>query len=235
MSWAQKHAAAWEQFLLSRGYSAEDAKRLGGFFGAQDALETGDGTNRGARELNNFGGMRTANGYKKYDSTEAYMTDKLSMMQRKFGDALNAQSIDEFAQILGDPARAGKHQLYYVTDKVKYNPNNWAWRDAQTRHMYNYINGMRSKAGMQSINFGPYQLKQPQKLTPVEAKNPTLAANASRWTPNVSLQTPTLTQPKITLPEPTPKQEVPEINRARRNGLFQSMMQLAGLNDIFGL
>lgn len=69
------------------------------------------------------------------------------------------------------------------------------------------------------------------KLTPVEAKNPSV----SKWKPSVKLQTPALTQPTITLPEPTPKKEASEINRARRNGLFQSMMQLAGLDNMFGL
>lgn len=110
--------------------------------------------------------------------------------------------------------------------------------EAAVREMNKY-----GQNGLASLNAGIKNAKQIEalwnehqrnlqgKLTPVEAKNPSV----SKWKPSVKLQTPALTQPTITLPEPTPKQEVPEINRARRNGLFQSMMQLAGLDNMFGL
>jgi hypothetical protein len=91
------------------------------------------------------------------------MEDKWNMMNRRFKPALSAQSIDEYATILGNPDTAGKGYLYYVTDKAKYDPNSPQWKAAQTQHMHNYINGMRAWAGMGKAKFyTPKFVEEPQ-------------------------------------------------------------------------
>ena len=152
-NWRQKHQSQWYGFLKKKGLNDADASRLSGFFTVQDGLESAGGTSAAAREKNNYGGMQRSGKNVSYDSINDYMEDKWRMMSSKFKHALEAKSIDEFATTLGNPDLAGKNYLYYVTDKVKYDPKSNAWRNAQTKHMHNYINGMRTWAGMNTFKF----------------------------------------------------------------------------------
>lgn len=152
-SWKTSHQQRWFAFLKRKGLSDADAARLSGFFMAQDGLESAGGTSSAARQKNNYGGMQRNGKNISYPSVEAYMEDKWNMMNSKFRSALGARTIDEYATILGNPNTAGKGYLYYVTDQAKYDPNSPVWRAAQTKHMHNYINGMRSWAGQGSVKF----------------------------------------------------------------------------------
>ena len=152
-SWKEKHQNQWYSFLKEKGVSDADAQRLSGFFTAQDGLESAGGQSSAARQKNNFGGMQKGGKNISYDSVHDYMEDKWRMMNTRFKPALSAQSIDEYATILGNPDTAGKGYLYYVTDKVKYDPKSSDWRAAQTQHMNNYINGMRAWAGQPQRSF----------------------------------------------------------------------------------
>lgn len=152
-SWKTSHQQRWFAFLKRKGLSDADAARLSGFFMAQDGLESAGGTSSAARQKNNYGGMQRNGKNISYPSVEAYMEDKWNMMNSKFRSALGARTIDEYATILGNPDTAGKGYLYYVTDQAKYDPNSPVWKAAQTKHMHNYINGMRSWAGQGSVKF----------------------------------------------------------------------------------
>ncbi len=147
--WTQQHIAKWNAFLKSQGLSDEEAAKYSMWLGVQDSFETGYGQNRGAKELHNYGGMMNRKGYIKYDTDEAYMADKWKMLNNRFSDALKADSMDEYARILGDPSRVGKNYLYYVVDGVPLDQRNpsEAWKRAQTKHMNSYIAGMRRHAG----------------------------------------------------------------------------------------
>ena len=151
-NWRQKHQSQWYGFLKKKGLNDADASRLSGFFTVQDGLESAGGTSAAAREKNNYGGMQRS-GMECSGLELKRVEDKWRMMSSKFKHALGAKSIDEFATTLGNPELAGKNYLYYVTDKVKYDPKSNAWRNAQTKHMHNYINGMRTWAGMNTIKF----------------------------------------------------------------------------------
>ena len=169
-SWKEQHLKRWHDFLVKKGVEEGDAQRLAGFFTAQDGLESAGGQSSAARQKNNFGGMQRGGKNITYDSPEAYMEDKWSMMNRRFKPALSAQSIDEYATILGDPATAGKGYLYYVTDKAAYDPKSPEWIAAQTKHMQNYINGMRAWAGQGRRQFADVNI--PQSNTPVIRETP---------------------------------------------------------------
>jgi hypothetical protein len=161
-SWRNQHQGRWFSFLKRKGLNNSDALRLSGFFTAQDGLESAGGTSSAARQKNNFGGMQRNGKNISYPSAEAYMEDKWNMMNSKFKSALGARTIDEYATILGNPDTAGKGYLYYVTDQAKYDPKSPVWRAAQTKHMHNYINGMRSWAGQGTVKFndGNYSYNQ---------------------------------------------------------------------------
>ena len=143
-NWAQEHMGRWRDFLLKKGVNSSDASRLSEFFTAQDGLESAEGKSNAARTKNNYGGMQRGGKNISYNSINDYMEDKWKMMNNKFRPALAAKTVDEYATILGNPNTAGKGYLYYVTDKVKYNPKSEEWKAAQTQHMNNYINGMRA-------------------------------------------------------------------------------------------
>ena len=158
-SWISQHQNRWYNYLLNHGVGEQDAQRLSGFFAAQDALESAGGTSSAARTKNNFGGMQKGGKNIYYASPEAYMDAKWRMMNRTFRDALGAKTIDEYATLLGDPSRVGRgRSLYYVTDKVALDAKSPVWQAAQTKHMHDYINGMRAWAGKGRINYNDPQI-----------------------------------------------------------------------------
>lgn len=179
-NWRKSHQQKWFNFLKGKGLQDTDAKRISGFFTAQDGLESAGGTSAAAREKNNFGGMQRGGRNIAYPSVEAYMEDKWKMMKGKFGNALAASSIDEYAEMLGHPDNAGKSYLYYVTDKAKYDPKSPQWRAAQTDHMHNYINGMRVYAGMPQRKFA-------KEETPMTTAQKVLSSPTLQLSPNSAI------------------------------------------------
>lgn len=150
-SFYQTHRARWFNFLCKKGVNPVKAERLASYFSAQDALESGHGTSSAARQKNNYGGMQRLD--KKtnkmvnvsYGSIDDYMNAKWKMMNNRFGRALNAKSIQEYANILNDPKYHGKGYMYGLYE---------GYRDGQpldvarqTKYMNNYTKIMMDIAG----------------------------------------------------------------------------------------
>jgi len=87
------------------------AQQIGGNLGvdpsiiyAQFAHETGNFTNRGARELNNLAGINVPGGngqdYRKFGSLQEFANYYTSLIQRKYSGALGASSTDAYASAL---------------------------------------------------------------------------------------------------------------------------------------
>lgn len=84
------------------------AQQIGGNLGvdpsiiyAQFAHETGNFTNRGARQLNNLAGIENADGsYKSFASTAGFADYYTKLIQRKYSGALGATSTDAYASAL---------------------------------------------------------------------------------------------------------------------------------------
>ena len=234
-SWYQQHQGKWYSFLRNKGVSDADAQRLSGLFTAQDGLESAGGQSSAARQKNNFGGMQRNGKNISYDSVDAYMEDKWKMMNSRFKPALSAQSIDEYATILGNPDTAGKGYLYYVTDSTPYDPKSPQWKAAQTQHMHNYINGMRSWAGQKNIAFSPVQYPQlPASLAEARQEMPAfmpMIADAS-GAPLTTYEKPVIDFPvQETVIDYDPKELEREERRERLNNLTRFMSMLSDGNS----
>lgn len=158
-SFYQKHRARWNNYLLRHGVPEQQAAKLSSFFSAQDALESGHGTSSAARQKNNFGGMQYLDKKSNkmvnisYPSVDAYMDAKWKMMQNRFGRALNANSIQEYSNLLNDPRYHGKGYMYALYE---------GYRDGkpldvakQTQHMNNYTRILMDIAGEKGFKGAP--------------------------------------------------------------------------------
>jgi hypothetical protein len=106
---------------------------------AQWEHETGNFTNRGARDLNNLAGVNVHGGkgqdYRKFDSLDAFGNyyAKLMRPDGNFPDAHNAKTAGDFAAAL----KHGKDGLQYYTGP----------EDAYANNMQRYLNGIRGASG----------------------------------------------------------------------------------------
>ena len=70
---------------------------------------------------NNFGGVGATGPGKgsHFNSVQDYMDAKLKLMQERFPDSLNAETVVDFVKAIGDPERArnGKY-LYFAADSI---------------------------------------------------------------------------------------------------------------------
>lgn len=158
-SFYQRHRARWNNYLLRHGVPEQQAAKLSTFFAAQDALESGHGTSDAAKGKNNFGGMQYLDKKSNkmvnisYPSVDAYMDAKWKMMQNRFGRALNANSIQEYSNLLNDPRYHGKGYMYALYE---------GYRDGkpldvakQTQHMNNYTKILMDIAGEKGFKGAP--------------------------------------------------------------------------------
>ena len=158
-SFYQRHRARWNNYLLRHGVPEQQAAKLSSFFSAQDALESGHGTSDAARRKNNFGGMQRLDKKSNkmvnisYPSVDAYMDAKWKMMQNRFGRALNANSIQEYSNLLNDPRYHGKGYMYALYE---------GYRDGkpldvvkQTKHMNDYTRMLMDIAGEKGFKGAP--------------------------------------------------------------------------------
>lgn len=158
-SFYQRHRARWNNYLLRHGVPEQQAAKLSTFFAAQDALESGHGTSDAAKGKNNFGGMQRLDKKSNkmvnisYPSVDAYMDAKWKMMQNRFGRALNANSIQEYSNLLNDPRYHGKGYMYALYE---------GYRDGkpldvakQTQHMNNYTKILMDIAGEKGFKGAP--------------------------------------------------------------------------------
>lgn len=158
-SFYQTHRARWFNFLREKGVNPYKAERLASYFSAQDALESGHGTSSAARQKNNYGGIQRLD--KKtnkmvnvsYGSIDDYMNAKWKMMNSKYSRALNAKSIQEYANILNDPKYHGKGYMYGLYE---------GYRDGQpldvarqTKYMNDYTRIMMNIAGEKGFKASP--------------------------------------------------------------------------------
>lgn len=247
--WYQQHQNRWYNFLKNKGLNDVDSARLSGFFTAQDDLESAGGKSNAAREKNNFGGMQRGGKNIRYNTVEDYMQDKWKMMNSKFKSALGAKNIDEYATILGNPETAGKGYLYYVTDKVKYDPKSPQWKAAQRQHMQNYINGMRSRAGMGTVRFNnqPIASAKPSitPTTPIAPINPSISQESlespipfTPFNPEAFFATPETYQQPIVVEEPEVQEPVAispyspeEIDRQERMNRLSTFNRILSLTN----
>lgn len=225
--WFSQHKNRWNNFLIGQGLSNEDADRLSGFFAAQDGLESAGGTSNAAIKHNNYGGMQKNGRNIHYDSVSDYMADKWSMMNRRFASALQANTLEEYGTILGDPANAGKGYLYYVADGYNSrDPQNAAWVARQNAHMNNYIAGMQRYYGSPSqrsvVQLSPIHTEQPDTLrvvNPYDIERPVILNTGiediiNDATNEVFNNRPiqnSYTEPVISTPISAPSQEVPKL------------------------
>ena len=171
-SFYQTHRARWFNFLRKKGVDPVKAERLATYFSAQDSLESGHGTSDAARRKNNYGGMQRLD--KKtnkmvnvsYGSIDDYMNAKWKMMNNKFGRALNAKNIQEYANILNDPKYHGKGYMYGLYE---------GYRDGQpldvarqTKYMNDYTRIMMDIAGEKGFKGADV----PDDLSIVQPENP---------------------------------------------------------------
>lgn len=89
----------WYYTLTDNGFDEKTADRLAGYLALQDGLESGYGTSTAATH-NNFGGMRYKGKNIEYKSVEKYYQDKFAMIIGKMPHVLNAQSDEEFVDLL---------------------------------------------------------------------------------------------------------------------------------------
>lgn len=142
------HKQRWQNFLINSGMSAEDADRISTFYAAQDGFESAGGTNRGARELNNWGGMMHGGKQIAYNSFEDYAAAKHKMMSTRFSYALGAQNMEEYVTMLHDP-----NQKFLYNVAKGYDHKTKAGSDLQWQAARNYLAGMQSYAAS-GANYG---------------------------------------------------------------------------------
>jgi mannosyl-glycoprotein endo-beta-N-acetylglucosaminidase len=85
---------------------------------SQWAHETGGFTNRGALDLNNLAGINVPGGkgkdYRKFGTLDNFADYYASLLQRKYPDALNARSVEDFAGALKAGGYYGDTQQNYA-------------------------------------------------------------------------------------------------------------------------
>lgn len=141
--WFNQHREKWYRFLGSKGYSEADSTRLSTFFAAQDGYESGGPNTKYAWDNHNWGGMKKGGKLLTYSSDEAYMEDKLKMMNEKFKNSLGASNLQEYIQAIHDP-RVNNGYAYNVAGG--FDAKTGAGWDKQQIAANNYVAGAMSYA-----------------------------------------------------------------------------------------